>query len=372
MKRFGWILMLLLATPAMAATKMTVEQLKQALAEMKQAGKSDEDIAARLKDVQLTEELTHGAKTGLMPYLPGDLSIEQMSILEGRSAFQPPPAENVPASAAPDATMQKTILTKASDYLTKSVDQLPGFTASKTISRYQDDLVNTSSSPGLTVNTVNSYARLSDADTKKVELEKGVEKPVEKDKTAWGQNGQISPPGPMPPLAVLFQEASDGGKISFARWQIVEGKRTAVFTFAVDKKKSRYDVNYCCFPKTDTASGVAAAGAFTPMPGEIQSVTSYRPFKKTAGFHGEFSIDPEDGTILRVITYADLKPTDYVHQEAVRTDYSPIVVDGKEYVLPLESFTVNEVVPGGESNSIAYSVRHALFNVMYTNYQLRK
>jgi len=71
---------------------------------------------------------------------------------------------------------------------------------------------------------------------------------------------------------VLFQEASDGGKLSFERWQTVAGKNVAVFTFAVDKKKSRYDVAYCCFPRTDTASGVAAAGTFAPVPGEIQSV----------------------------------------------------------------------------------------------------
>jgi hypothetical protein len=371
MKKLSWILMLLLATPAMAATKMTVEQLKQVLAEMKQAGKSDEDVATRLKDVQLTEELTHSAKTSLTPYLPGDLSTEQMFILEGRSAFLPPPAESTP-TPAPDAATQKDILTKASDYLTKAFDQLPAFIASKTVSHYQDDLINTSSSPGLTVNTVNSYTRLSEAATKNVESEKGIEKSAEKDKTAWGQNGQISPPGPMPPLSVLFQEASETGKIGFERWQILQGKRAAVFTFAVDKKKSRYDVIYCCFPKTDTASGVAAAGGFAPVPGEIQSVTSYRPFKKTVGYHGELSIDPQDGTILRVIIYAELKPTDYVHQEAVRMDYSPTVVDGKEYVLPLESFTLNEVVPGGESNSIAYSVRHNLFSMMYGNYQLRK
>lgn len=372
MKKIGWILMLLLAAPAMAASKMTVEQLKQALTEMKQGGKSDEDVAARLKDVQLTEELTHTAKTSLTSYLPGDLSTEQMFILEGRSAFMPPPAEDTPTSPAPDAATQKDILAKAADYLSKTYDQLPALSASKTTSRYQDDLINTSSSPGLTVNTVNSFARLSDADTKKVESEKGIEKPAEKDKTSWGENGKISPPGPTPSLSVLFQEASDGGKIGFARWQTIQGKRAAVFTFSVDKKKSRYDVVYCCFPKTDTATGVAAAGSFAPMPGEIQSVTSYRPFKKTVSYHGELSIDPESGTILRVLTYAELKPTDYVHQEASRTDFSATVVDGKEYVLPMESFTVNEVVPGGESNSIAYSVRHNLFNVMYANYQLRK
>ncbi len=372
MRRFSWTLMLLLLTPAMAATKMTVDQLKQTLTEMKQSGKSDEDVATRLKQVELTEELTHSAKTGLLQFLPGELSTEQILILQGRSAFLPPPAENVPTTAAPDATAQKAILGKASDYLNKTYDQLPAFTASKMISRYQDDVTNTSSSPGLTVNGPNSYVRLADADTERVETEKGVEKPGEKDKTNWGQNGQVSPPAPIPTLAALFQEASDGGKLTFERWQVVESKNVAVFTFAVDKKKSRYDVAYCCFPKTDTATGVATMGTFAPVPGEIQSVTSYRPFKKTVSYHGEFYVNPEDGSILRVITYAELKPTDYVHLEAVRTDYSPVVVDGKEYVLPLDTVTMNEVVPNGESNSIAYSVRHTLFNVTYANYQMRK
>lgn len=235
MKKIGWILMLLLAAPAMAATKMNVEQLKQALAEMKQGSKSDEDVAARLKEVQLTEELTHSAKTSLTPYLPGDLSTEQMFILEGRSAFMPPPAEDTPTSPAPDAAAQKDILAKAADYLSKTYDQLPPFSASKTISRYQDDLINTSSSPGLTVNTVNSFARLSDADTKKVESEKGIEKLAEKDKTPWGENGRISPPGLMPSLSVLFQEASEGersallaGKLSKAsarRFSLLQSTR---------------------------------------------------------------------------------------------------------------------------------------------------
>jgi len=92
---------------------------------MKQTGKSDQDIATRLKDVQLTEELTHSAKTALMPFLPGDLSIEQMVILEGRSAFLPPPAENVPATPTPDAATQKAILAKASDHLTKASISCP-------------------------------------------------------------------------------------------------------------------------------------------------------------------------------------------------------------------------------------------------------
>lgn len=364
-----WVLLLLATTPAWAATKMTVDQLKETLVSLRQAGKSDDEVATRLKEIELTEELTFTEKNRLLRYLPGDSSIEQLSILQGRSAFVVPRADPA-APAAPDGGTQKALLSKVQDYAAIGIAQLPSFTAVKTISRYQDDVINTSNSPGLTVNTSNSYARLSDAENETVETEKGIEKPAVKTKTSWGQNGQISGPGPMPPLRDIVREASDAGKLQWARWQTIDGKRVAVFSFAVDKKKSHYDVSYCCFPKTDTATGVANAGAaFSPAQGEIQSVTTWRPFKKTVGYHGELFVDPDSGTIFRVVAFAELKPADYVHQEATRVDYSPVVVDGKEYTLPVDSFVLNEVVPGGDSESRAYSVRHALFNATYTNYQ---
>jgi hypothetical protein len=372
MRRYAWILLLLLAVPVWAATKITVDQLKQTLASLQQAGKSDENVATQLKQIELTEELTHSVKQDLTKYLPGDLSTEQMFILQGRSAFLPPPVSNSSSASAPDEGTQKAILAKATDYVNKTYVEMPSVTATKTTARFQDDVINSSSSPGLTLPGPNSYARISDARTETVETEKGVEKATTKEKKSWGQNGQVSGPGPMPTLGVILQEASAGGKLSWERWQIVGGKQAAVFSFVVDKKKSHYDVSYCCFPKTETQSGIAAPGTFTPVPGEIQSLTTWKPFKKTVGYHGELFIDSESDAILRVITYAELKPTEYIHLEAVRVDFGPTVVDGKVYVLPLDSFTINEVVPGGDSNTIAYSVRHTLFNVTYTNYQLRK
>ncbi len=349
---------------------MTVEQLKQALVSLQQAGKSDDEFATRLKEVELTEELTAREKSDLMQYLPGTVSLEQLSVLEGRSAFLPPVA-NPADPPAPDAAAQKAILDKATGYAANTLSQLPSFSATKTTARYQDDVVNTSTSVGLTVNGPNSFARLADAQTEAVDMDKGVEKPPAKTKSSWGQSGQISPPGLLIPLKDLVHEASEGGNLKWQRWETVDGKRVAVFSFVVDKKKSHYDVSYCCFPKTDTATGVAnAGGAFNPVPGEIQSVTTWRPFKKTVGYHGELAIDPDSGAILRLVAFAELKPSDYVHQEAVRVDYSAIVVDGKEYVLPVDSFILNEVVPGGDSQTIAYSVRHGLFEIAYGSYKV--
>jgi len=371
MKRLvGILLVLVAAAPLCAAKKITVQELKETLVSLHQALKSDEDVATRLKEMDLSEELTSSARSGLAQFLPGPLSEEQMDILQGRSSILAPPPSDLPATPPPDAAAQNAILAKAQDYVAKSYTQNPRLTASKTISRYQDDQANTSSSPGLVVSATNTSARLLDTRVDEVESEKGIEKPsASKSKTKWGQNGQISEGEPGPNLGALLQEATSGGKLGWLRWQTIDGKQAAVFSFAVDKKKSHFDVNYCCFPETDTASGVAASGTFAPVPGEIQSVTTWKPFKKVVPYHGELFIDPNTGFIVRVITSAELKPTDLVHQEVMRVDYEQVVVGGKEYMLPVDSFTINEVVPNGNSNFTSYSVRHTLFSVKYQNYR---
>ena len=55
MKRSACLVVILLTTlPGWAAKKMTVQQLKDILAADKKAQKSDADVAAELKDIDLT------------------------------------------------------------------------------------------------------------------------------------------------------------------------------------------------------------------------------------------------------------------------------------------------------------------------------
>jgi hypothetical protein len=370
MKHLRWVLLICVtAAPSCAATRVTVDQLKDTLVSLHQAQKEDADVASRLMTLELSEQLTHSARNSLAQYAPGPLSSEQLDILEGRSAFLAPPAAGLPTAPAPDAAAQKAILAKAADYVSGTYAKNPRLAASKTTSRFQDFAGNTSSTPGLTVSAPNSLQHLSEAHTDPVLFDNGVEKPaVPKARTNWGQNGQISEGEPGPSPAVVLQEATAAGKLAWLRWETIDGRQIAVFSFAVEKKKTHYDVSYCCFPDTDTQSGIAAAGAFVPANGEIQSVTTWKPFKKVVGYHGELYIDQEKGTIVRTITTADLKPSDFVHTESIRVDYAPVVVDGKELTVPADSFIINEVVPGGDSGSGSYSVRHTLFNITYQNY----
>src|SRR5580698_6643556 len=113
-KRFVWLVVILLvAAPGWAARKMTVQQLKDQLAVDQKSQKSDADVAAELKDIELTDQLTHSTMNSLKPIVPGQLTSEQLFVLEIRSAVLPPPASDIPATPAPDAATQKAILDKA-------------------------------------------------------------------------------------------------------------------------------------------------------------------------------------------------------------------------------------------------------------------
>ena len=361
------ILLVLASSFAYAAKKVTVQELNQILVSMHDEKKTDDDVADRLKQVQLSEELTADDAAKLEQFIPGPSSKEQLEILAGLSAFESPAASSGPAPAAPDTG---AILSRADRWIKANYLQVPTFTASKIVLRYQDDVQNGHNQDGISVDAPNTYTALSEGRTDTVETTHGVEKLVgDQPMEHWGENGQVSEGAPPPPLADILQEANESEKIAFSRWQTIAGKPAAVFSFSVNKKKSHYNVTYCCFPQTDTATGVANSGVMI-APGDIQSVTTWRPFKKTVPYHGLLFIDPDTGAILRTITFADLKPSDFVHTQDVRMDYTSTALVDKEYVVPQSSITMDEVVPGGDAGTHGYSVRHRLFLATYGNYSV--
>lgn len=394
MKRFGWILVILLmASPAWAAKKVTVQQLKDLLVSLQQAKKADAEVASELKQVELSEELTRSAMNSLIDYVPGPYSTEQIYVLEARSAVLAPPAADLPATPTPDAAAQKALLDKAVDYTAKTYKQLPPLTATKTTIRFQDNMEamaassgmhssakEMSSNPALVV--ASQFVHYINSTETPVETENGIEKlPTAKDKTPWGANAQIALQGQGPALSTVLDEAQAAGKINWLRWETVNGKQTAVFTFAVDKKKSHYTVNYCCFPDSDQTGSVrftgqngagapgGSAGGGGGAKGNLQTTTRWNNYKATVPYHGEIFIDQDTGIVVRLISEAEFKPSEVVHQEDQRIDYGPVTVGGKMLVLPVKTVINTEVVPNGDSGAGKFSTRHTLFTSEYKNYQ---
>ncbi|MDR3727206.1 MAG: hypothetical protein P4K86_09215 [Terracidiphilus sp.] len=394
MKRFGWILVILLmASPAWAAKKVTVQQLKDMLVSMQQAKKADADVASELKQIELSEELTRSAMNSLIDYVPGPYSTEQIYVLEARSAVLAPPASDLPSTPAPDAAGQKVLLDKAADYVAKTYKQLPSLTATKTTLRFQDNMEamaassgmhssakEMSSNPALVV--ASQFVHYINSTETPVETENGVEKlSTAKDKTPWGANAQIALQAPGPVLSTVLDEAQGAGKINWLRWETVNGKQTAVFAFAVDKKKSHYTVNYCCFPDSDQTGTVrftgqngagapgGASGSGGGAKGNLQTTTNWKNYKATVPYHGELFIDQDTGIVVRLISEAEFKPSEVVHQEDQRIDYGPVKVGDKMLVLPVKTVINTEVVPNGDSGAGKFSTRHTLFTSEYKNYQ---
>jgi len=392
MKRMGWVLLLAMAAaPAWpAAKKITAQELKDLLTTMKQQQKSDEDVANQLKQVEVSEELTAGMLNSLGPLLPGQQSLAQAYVLEARSAMLPPPSSDVPADPAPDAAAQKAILDKAATYVSSTYDQLPELTATKTTIRFQDNMQTVASSSGMHggasdattsfgLSDSGQYFRFLGTADATVASAKGIEKmSSEKDRTPWGSNRMIAPQEQSPELNAVMKEAQAEGKIAWLRWENVNGVKTAVFTYSVEKKKAHYTVAYCCYPDTDqagmatfqsAATGSLNGGTGGGASGNFQTNTSWKPWKSSVGYHGALFINPDTGIVVRMIHDADLKSNDVVHQEEVRVDYAPVAVGGKTLVLPVKSFTNTEDVPKGEDYSGKFSVRHTLFYTEYKQYQ---
>lgn len=390
MRRLWWVLVLMaLAAPALAAERMNVQQLKDALTSFGGLKKTDAEVAYELEQIELTEELTRSTIDSLANYIPGPLSTQQMFILEARSSVLAPPASDLPSLPAPDADAQKALLDKAAGYVSNEYAKLPALSATKTTYRFQDNptAVVAMSSPHFGTPTQDPHVlaapdmapqiiRYIGATESPVASVHGVELAASKrDKTRWGENGQIALLGQGPVLGSIMQEAQTAGKVHWLRWETLNGRQAAVFSFEVDKKISRYAVNYCCFPDLGQVGKVSRSGNFGAVgssgnTGNMQTTLDWTNFKATVPYHGEFFVDRDTGIVVRLVTQADFKSTDTVQQEAQRIDYSAVTIGEKPMVLPVRCIVATEVVPNGTSGAGKYSTRHTLFTIEYKDYQL--
>jgi hypothetical protein len=354
---------------------------------MHRDNKSDADVALALKQVQLSEQLTRPVMNTLSEYVPGQQTTEQMYVLEARSAMLPTPAADQPTTPALDDAAQKALLAKAATYAS-SYAQLPALTATRSTLRFQDNVEALAQSTGQTGSAKDmsassmavspfNFVRYIEATDTNIGLEHGIERlPV--DKTRWGPNRRIQMMEPYPGLSQVFQEASDAGTIKWSRWELVNGKPAAVFSYDVPKKKAHVALAVCCFPELDQA-GVANftnavginGGRGGGAGGNFQTNTDWKTYKqKDLPYHGEFFIDPESGVIVRLITQMEPKPTDVVHQADIRTDYGQVDMGGKPLILPVRAFVVTQIVVNGEAGAGGYAERCTLFASDYKNYQL--
>ncbi|HKF47356.1 MAG TPA: hypothetical protein VKB38_08350 [Terracidiphilus sp.] len=377
MKRWGCVCALLLLAAAAwgAARKLTVQQLKDLLASEKQANMTDGQTAEVLENVELTERLSRSTMDSMARDVPGQMTTEQLFVLEARSATLPPPAADIPADPAPDAATQNAILAKAMDYITKTYAQLPPLTATKETRRFQDS--SQISQEAFASKNSASFApkatpiHYTAADENTVMFHGGAEQAsAPTQKTTWGQNGMIVLLGQAPNLNTVLQEAQGSEKIGWARWENVDGKKMAVFSFAVDKKKSRYGVNYCCFPDVGQAGPMQMRGtASGGEGGNYQSVDQWKPWKAVVPYRGEIFVDPDTGVVTRLAVQGEFKGSDPVRLENQRIDFGEVKVGDKTFTVPVRTLIDTLEQPYPDLPSGRFIFRHTLFTSDYKDYK---
>ncbi|HEY1859256.1 MAG TPA: hypothetical protein VGG61_02825, partial [Gemmataceae bacterium] len=143
----------------------------------------------------------------------------------------------------------------------------------------------------------------------------------------------------------------------------------AVFSYSVDKKKTRYAVNYCCFPETSQQGEIAMRGTGTGGgAGNYENNASWKNFKATVPYHGAIYIDAETGVVYRLITVVEFKGGDPIKVENRRIDYSAVSVGDKKMVVP-DFVTIETMeLPFPDLPQGHYITRHTLFTENYAGY----
>ena len=306
------------ALPGIAAQRVTVGQLESILTEAQSM--PDNDLAEKLSDLRLTERLTSARLSHWRGGMPGAKSQRALLGLADRSAFLDLPSAELPSKPDPDLSEQRRIMGLAATYVTKSVPQLPRFYATRAITHFEDapgSAGESSGDGGGTLHAVRiSTATVTYRDGGEV-VDPGqlkVAKPATPDRglKTWGAFGPI--------LALVLLDAAQN-KLEWKQWEQGPSGPLAVFRYAVPKNKSHYEVRYCCVA---TSFGLANE--------EFHEMSAYR---------GEISVDPANGTILRLTLEAELGPDDPISRAEIAVEYGPQVLGGESYTCPTNSVSIS-------------------------------
>ena len=343
MRRAALLLLLItVALPAFSARPVTVEQLEHLLSA--DHSQRDAKLANQLAGLELNERLNSVRLARLEEELPGTRSRQILVSLADESAFLDPPAVEIPPGATPDLATQRQIMAKAVDYAGRTLRKLPNFFATRNTVFYEDspmgrrpDSTLIPEEPLHPVNRFSDTVLYRDGaevvDSGKVKRRRY--DPVARALITRGVFGPL--------LGIALVDASHGS-LSWSHWEQGAAGRWAVFRYRVPKEKSHYEVSFCCL-LDDWRVDLA--------------------FRKLSGYHGEISIDPEDGSILRLTVVADLEPKDPIARSNILVEYGPVEIGGRSYICPVKSVSI-WVAP--EAN--ASSLQTLLNDVVFADYHL--
>jgi len=206
-----------------------------------------------------------------------------------------------PASdAPPDPAAQDRLLEAMEQYGAQYISNLPNFLCLQVTHQYEAGL---NSNRWHTGDTLSSRLSFHDRQEKRtLELVNG--KPADPLKRRW--HTPLTTEGEFGILLANIAAPSSDATFTWNRWEVVRGKRLAVFDFTVDREHSTL---------TMTLSDLA---------------------KAVLAYHGSVYADPQTGAVWRITdaVTSNIPPALHLKEIATVIDYAETSIAGKIYLLP--------------------------------------
>jgi hypothetical protein len=336
---------LLLASILRAQTQMNVEQLVEFVkSELALHQHSDKQIAAGVRQIQLTEKLTDKTIIDLQSQGAGPKTTEALKIQRDLTANIKPPthdtkavdqavaseaptvslAPKAPPIPPPDSVRYEEILQAIRDYALNYTKSLPNFLCVEVTRRYVDP------------NAGNSY-RSNGTILARVGYNEGIEhynvyslngKLVDTtmDDVKTGGARSTGEFGSM--MRELFEPHSQA-EFNWDHWATLRGRRMAVLNYFIDSGHSSYTISYGS-DKND----------------EQRIVTAYR---------GLIYADANTGEIGRITFVAvDIPRSFPVTETSERLDYDLVEISGQKFVVPLNALLLMKAGRESSKNEIEF------------------
>lgn len=309
------VLLMASALPCSATKFVTVEQLEQIVSASHH--EADSKVAAELVDLFLIERLSTVRLLRDEAGLPGPLSRQALTAVADISAFLNPPDDENPGLAIPDAKAQREMIALAANYVNQTIHQLPNFFARRVTTNIEDnpwyDGGTSGSSESYYAFVPSKSLHQVGSSTATVLYRRGREEVH----GAQSASGGLIASGEFGPILVTALLDAVQGHLVWSHWEQGTTGPQAVYRYVVPADKSHFEVNYCCVHK----------------PGMMPTL-----FRQFSTYAGEITIDPSNGTILRLSFKAtSFQKNDPIDQAKILVEYGPVEIGGKTYICPLKS-----------------------------------
>ncbi len=345
MRRLILLAILVSATlPAAAAKRVTVAQLEQFLSSPGSVKKSDADLAHQINDMELSERLTEISLARLNAKLDNRTqAVLALQLLSDQSAFLDPPAAEMLPTPAPDDPARQKILEAAHTYVAQTLPRLPNFLATRVINLYDD------SPQALKKGAWPTRAGLHFVGTSSEEISVRNERenqPPTQGSAVWqAKTGLISGGEFGTTLGMILTDVAKG-EMTWSHWEQTADGTVAVFHYSVPASASHFEVlstitREASVEGFDTPNG-GSRGTRGISTRPNVSVSNSTIARSRPAYHGSISINPADGTILRITMEAELKKSIQFHRAAILVQYGPVEISGSTFICPVRSLAFSE------------------------------